>query len=617
MARRVVAAFSLCGLLAISGRVTAAGVSSPMLHSADPVGSEWRSYNGTFDGQRYSLLRQINIGNVADLAETCHLQVEKRGTFQSGQIVVDGVLYATTAASTIAMDPTTCAVKWRHEHQRSSDSIWPVNRGVAYYAGRIFRGTDDGHVIALDAETGKELWQNVVGEPRLGDTLTGAPIAWNGLVIVGTAPSELGIRGRIVAFDTVSGREAWHFNTVPSKGEKGAGTWKNDKWREHGGGGSWSTFTIDPGTGELFVPVGNPTPDFSRSDRPGENLFTNSVVVLDANTGRLRWWFQFTPDDGLDHDLAAAPVLFRSSLGEQRLAAAGKDGYLQIIDRRTHGLLSKTPVTTVDPTTQYPTTQGVRACPGITGGVEWNGPAFDPTQMTIVVGAVDWCTIYKTEPGTKWAIGQSNYGGSWSPGSDAPTGWITALNADTGAVRWKYHAEAQVVGGITPTAGGITLAGDNAGNFLVFETSTGKLLNQIKTGGSISGGVITYAVDGKQYIAIASGNASRGAFGTAGRPTIIVMALPTNESPGAVPRREDAVNGRSLYLANCGLCHGADGRNVQGIDLQTVKERKSARQLIDWIKNPVPPMPKVFPEPMDADDEADICDIAAYLRHWQ
>jgi PQQ-dependent dehydrogenase (methanol/ethanol family) len=616
MARSVGRALLLFALPVISGGAAASDVSGPTAVSAQLPGAEWRNYNGTLDGQRYSRLKQVNVGNVANLTETCRLQVDRRGAFQSGLIVINGVMYASTAASTIAMDPTTCTVKWRHEYN-TSDGHWPINRGVAYYAGRIFRGTDDAHVIALDAETGKEVWQNVVGEFRLGEVISGAPVAWNGLAIVGTATGDVGIRGRIIAFDAATGREVWHFNTVPAEGEKGAETWKDGKWREHGGGGSWSTFTIDPETGELFAPVGNAAPDFSPGDRPGDNLFTNSVVVLDANTGKLRWWYQFTPNDGLDHDLAAAPLLYRSTEGEQRLAAAGKDGYLRIINRRTHRLLSKTPVTTVDPRPQNPTAEGIKVCPGITGGVEWNGPAVDPTTMTIVVGAVDWCSVLQSEPGTKWVPGRLNLGGSWHPVPDRATGWITALNADTGAVRWKYHADAPVVGAITPTAGGITLAGDNGGNFFAFETTTGRLLKQINSRGSISGGVITYAVGGKQYVAFASGNSSRSSFGAVGRPTIVVMEVPNSDRASSGQRQEDVVNGRSLYRASCSFCHGTEGRNVRGVDMQTEKDRKSDQELVEWIKNPSPPMPKVFPEPLDADDEADIRDIVAFLRHWQ
>jgi alcohol dehydrogenase (cytochrome c) len=611
MLGRNIAISCLSTMLLYCGGITTATAASTI------AGADWENYNKTLEGQRYSPLSQIDVANAGTIAEVCRVQVTKRGSFESGLLVVDGTMFATTAMDTIALDPTSCAVKWRHEYRRGQDPVLPINRGVAYLNGRLFRGTDDGRLIALDARTGNEIWSNVVGDPRLGEFVTGAPIAWNGLVIVGLAAGDFGVRGRIVAYDALSGREAWRFDTVPTEGQKGAETWKDGKWAAHGGGGSWSTLTIDPTTGELFIPVGNPVPDFSRSDRPGANLYTNSVLVLDAVTGKLRWWYQLTPDDGLDHDLAAAPMLFRSTAGENRVAAAGKDGYLHIISRATHGLLSKTPVTTVDAKTVLPTPEGVKACPGPAGGVEWNGPALDPGRMTIFVGAVDYCALFKSAPGGKWTPGGLAYGGTWSPLPDPATGWITAVNADDGKIRWKFHAEAAVVGGITPTAGGILIAGDNNGNFYIFNSNTGDVIKKIATGGSLSGGVITYEQSGKQYIAVASGSISKTVFGAVGRPSIVVMALAASPSEiASAANVADAVRGKTLFLGACAGCHGSDGKNIGGFDLTSVKSRMNGEQLTAWLKNPAPPMPKVFADPIDAEDEADIRDIVAFLRNW-
>jgi len=586
--------------------------------AGDVPGGDWENYNGTLDGQRYSPLGQINTMNAATVAEVCRVPVTKRGSFETGMLVVDGTMYATTATDTIAIDPTSCAVKWRQEYRRAHDPVIPINRGVAYLNGRVFRGTDDARLIALDARTGNEIWSDTVGDPQMGEFVTGAPVAWNGLVIIGLAAGDFGVRGRIVAYDALTGREAWRFNTIPMEGEKGAETWKDGKWAAHGGGGSWSALTIDPTTGELFIPVGNPVPDFARSDRPGANLFTNSVLVLDAVSGKLKWWYQLTPDDGLDHDLAAAPMLYRSSDGEARVAAAGKDGYLHIISRATHGLLSKTPVTTVDAKAAMPTPEGVKACPGPAGGVEWNGPALDPERKTIFVGAVDYCALFKSAPGGKWTPGGLAYGGTWSPLPDPATGWITAVNADDGKVRWKFHADAAVVGAVTPTAGGILLAGDNAGTFYIFNSGTGEVIKKIATGGSLSGGVITYAQAGRQYIAVASGSISKTVFGAVGRPAIVVMAAPAVPAEVAsAGAAADAVHGRTLFMGACGGCHGSDGKNIGGFDLTTVKTRMNAEQLTAWLKNPAPPMPKVFADPIDADDEADIRDLVAFLQSWR
>jgi alcohol dehydrogenase (cytochrome c) len=582
-------------------------------------GGDWPIYNKTLDGQRYSPLAQINAANAGSLTEVCRLKVADHGTFQAGLIVVGDTMYATTDTDTIALDPANCSVKWRHVYRRSQAGILPINRGVAYANGRLFRGTDDARLIALDAKTGAELWTDTVGDARLGEWLSGAPVAWNGLVIAGTVAGEFGVRGRVMAFDAQTGREVWRFSTIPTGKEPGAETWINTKWNEHGGGGTWSSFTIDPDAAELFVPVGNPVPDFTPADRPGQNLFSNCVVVLDALSGRLKWWYQTKANDAQDHDLAAAPVLYQDRKYQERVAAAGKDGYLHIIDRATHKAVAKTAVTTVDPAPQAPSTTGVRMCPGPVGGVEWNGPAFDPQNQTLFVGAIDYCAIFKSTPGSSFVAGGLNYGGTWSPTTDSATGWITAIDAETGKVRWKYHAEAPVVSGITPTAGGVVFGGDNAGNFLVFNSLTGEVIKKVATGGSLSGGVITYEQKGSQFVAFTSGNISRTVFGASGRPSILIMALPNGTaSKVARARIPDVEHGRQVFYGMCAGCHGSDGKNIsiEGHDLTTVKQRMSEEQIIAWIKNPKPPMPKIFPEPLQESEEADLRDVALFIHEW-
>lgn len=598
----------------------AGGAAPPSTSVGEPTpGGDWPMYNKSLDGQRYSPLSQINLQNAASLAEICRFRVSDQGAFQSGLIVVGNTMFATTATDTIALDPTNCSVKWRHHYLRSQDFAFPINRGVGYGNGRLFRGTDDDRVIALDAATGAELWSDIIGDPRLGEWVSAAPVAWNGLVIVGTAGGDAGIRGRIMAFDAATGRQVWTFHTIPMGDEVGADTWINTKGAEHGGGGSWSSVAIDAGTGEVFAPVGNPAPDFTPADRPGQDLFSNSVVALDAMSGKVKWWYQTTPNDAADHDLAAAPVLYRDTKHQDRVAVAGKDGYLHIIDRSTHALIVKTAVTTVDAKAHVPSTTGVRVCPGIAGGVQWNGAAFDPERQTLFVGAVDYCSIYKSDPGSPLVPGGSNFGGTWTPTTDAATGWISAVDAGNGQVRWRYHAEAPVVSGITPTAGGIVLGGDNAGNFLVFDSSNGSLVKKVATGGSLSGGVITFEQNGKQYVAFASGNISRSVFGATGRPTIIVMALPNGGTSNVAPSRvPDVTRGRVVFDESCAVCHGFDGKNVSinGTDLTTVKNRMSIEQLIAWIKNPKPPMPKAFPEPLQPGEEQNLRDVAQFLHEW-
>jgi alcohol dehydrogenase (cytochrome c) len=608
---RHAAAGLLAGCFACSA-VGAGAVAEPAL-----TGADWEGYNNTLDGQRYSLLDQINASNAASLTEVCRVQVAARGSLQAGPVVVGDKLFITTATDTLAIDPVTCRVKWRHVYQRSQPPGLTVNRGAAYASGRVFRGTDDGRLIALNATTGEELWTSVVGDPGVGEYLIAAPVVWNGLVITGISGGEFGIRGRILAYDVQSGREVWRFDTIPLGQEAGADSWGSSKWAPHGGGGTWSTFAVDPTSAEVFVPVGNPVPDFAPADRPGSDLFTNSVVVLDARTGKLRWWYQLQPNDDHDHDLGAAPMLFRNSHFENMVAAAGKDGLLHIVDRDSHQLRFKVPVTTVDAVRKKATLAGVTVCPGAAGGVEWNGPAFDPRRMTIFVGAVDLCMILKTAPGGSFVPRGLNFGGSVVPSGAAPTGWLTAVNADTGAVRWKYQSPTPIIGGVTPTAGGIVMTGDNAGNFLVFDSASGKPLLKVATGGSIAGGVVTYSRVGRQYIAFTSGNVSPTAFGAVGRPSIVIMALPESASQPVLATTADARHGQQIYTQTCGVCHGQEGDRVAGKDLKSVKSRMTAEQLATLIKNPAPRMPQIFPEPRTPEDERDLRDVVAYVEAWK
>lgn len=580
-----------------------------------PPGADWGGFNKTLDGQRYSPLTQINAGNAASLAEVCRVHVAPVGAMQAGLVQLDDRLYVTTPTDTLALNPVDCQVRWRHTHRRTHAPGLSVNRGPAYLNGRLFRGTDDGHVLAVDAATGTLLWDSIAGDATLGEYISGAPLAWNGLVIAGLAGGEYGIRGRILAYDALTGREVWRFNTVPDTGEPGAETWGRSAWQAHGGGASWSSFSLDPRTNELFVPVGNPVPDFAPQDRPGANLYTDSALVLDARTGALRWWYQLKSNDDRDYDLAATPVLYRNSKHEDMMAAAGKDGLLHLVSRSSHKVLSKTPVTTVDAVQPPLGTQPVRACPGPAGGVLWNGPGFDPRRMTLYVGAADLCITLKSTPGSTYNPRGLNLGGTTVAGADTPTGWVTALNADTGAVRWKYHADTPVLAGVTPTAGGIVMTGDNAGDLLVFNSDDGRLLLRKPLGGALAGGVITYWQAGRQYVAVTVGNVSPAAFGSVGRPSVVILALPNAVTATATGKTTpDPARGRQAYIQVCSGCHGLDGDKMADRNLKAL--HLTAEAVSAFVLNPSGTMPRIFPMPRTPEDERDVRDIAAYVAAW-
>ncbi len=585
-------------------------------------GGEWLTYNNRLDGQRFSPLKEITPANAKQLGEVCRVQVDGPTTMHAGVVVIDGVIYTNTGRETVAIDATNCAVRWKHTYQPEEDRFAPSNRGVAVMDGRVFRGTGDGRLIALDAASGKLLWKSVIAAPRLGEATSAAPLAWAGVVFMPIAGSEVGVRGRVMAYDAQTGRELWRFYTIPMGKETGAETWLKPETAKTGGGGVWGAMTLDVTTGELFVPVGNAWPDIDKAYRPGTNLFTTSVVVLDAHTGALKWWYQTAPEDWQDLDLVAPPVLYRDSKIRDIVAFGGKDGYVTAVDRDTHKLVWRTAVTTIENVPKDPPKKAMRTCPGYAGGVEWNGPALDRLNNTLITGAVDAC--FNVELGTtKYEAGQAIFGGSIEPVGPT-TGWITAVDSETGAVRWKYHAEKPVVAGITPTAGGVTFAGDLAGHLFVFNSKTGELVNEVQTRGALAGGLVTYEAGGKQYVAFANGNVSRNAFGALGIPSVVIMTLnpkPTSGSAAAAATAapvartpSGAANvpaGRKLYTQVCVSCHGPDGTMIADHKLTTLKSRKDLKATVAYIKDPKAPMPKLYPELLK---DQDILDVAAYIH---
>jgi alcohol dehydrogenase (cytochrome c) len=601
-----------------------------VLHSTasaakDTTAAEWPTYNNRYDGQRFSTLTAIDSRNVKDLAPICSARIAEAGAFQAGPLVIDGVLYVTGVTTTVALDGRTCAERWRANYAPEGPISVPVNRGAAFLDGRIFRGTVDGWLTALDAATGHVLWKVAVSDTAKAESLTSAPIAWHGLVFIGTSGGDMGIRGRMIAFDATTGHEVWRFNTIPSGREAGADSWPNSDTASKGGGGMWSSYTLDTSTGELFVPVGNPSPALNAASRPGKNLYTNSLVVLDAKSGALKWYYQLKSPDSVDHDLGAAPLLYSNTRGRRVVAMAGKDGYAYGVDRDTHGLLFRTPVTTIKNEGRVPTPEGIMVCPGLSGGTKWNGPAFDPARKSIFVSATDWCNLVKSAPPV-YAAGKPYWGGSFefdkTPGS--ATGWITALDSDSGKVRWRYHTASVTGAAVTPTAGGVLFTGDAKGNFLALDSATGKALLETPMNGALAGGIVTYAIDGRQYVAVTSGNISRSTNELAGPPTVTIMAVTDAAHPAVsqavitpAPAMEaalkpgDVAHGKALYLQSCISCHGADGTAMAGFSLKNIGKRVDEAGLSAWIKTPKPPMPKLFPSPYGAQD---VADIAAYVE---
>lgn len=492
--------------------------------------TDWLFHTHDYSGTRHSPLDQINSTNAGRIAPACMFQLGEADNFQTGPLVHKGIMYLTTWKSTIALDATTCRPKWKHTWQPRGDTVWERNRGVAIKDGRIFRGTSDGYLIALSSETGALLWARRTANAAVGETFTMAPVIFDDLVLIGPAGSENNIEGWVGAFRVTDGAPVWRFNTVPKPGEPGFETWQNPKGIPMGGGAVWTSFTLDTETGDMHIAATNPSPDLPVHLRRGDNLYTNSIVALDVRTGKLRWYRQFVPNDSHDWDLTHAAPMFSANFNgtpRQLVATAGKDGILRTVDRKTREVLYATPLTTIENAEVPITTKPTRSCPGVLGGVEWNGPAYNPSTNMLYVPAVDWCTTFTAFAEVRYIPSKGYMGGTLDfdpPGKSQ--GWVTAVDASTGEVKWKHRSPRPMVAAVTTTAGGLVLTGELTGDFLALDARTGKVLYRFNTGGSMGGGIITYAVGGRQYIAAASGSPSNFWVDKyAGSPTIVVFAL--------------------------------------------------------------------------------------------
>jgi alcohol dehydrogenase (cytochrome c) len=493
--------------------------------------TDWLFHTHDYAGTRFSPLDQINAANAARLAPACMFQVGERDNFQTGPVVYNGTMYVTTMASTVALDAATCRVKWRHTWQPRDDTGWQRNRGVAIKDGRVVRGTSDGYLLALNADTGAMLWARQVAKPADGETFTMAPVVYDDLVLIGPAGSENNIQGWVGAFRLADGSPVWRFNTIPRPGEPGSETWDTLKDIPFGGGAVWTAFAVDPATGEVHVAVTNPAPDLPVHLRRGDNLYTNSIVVLDVRTGKLRWHKQLVPNDSHDWDLTHVTPLFSANInGTMRrlVATAGKDGVLRVLDRETHAIVYQTPVTTLENADKPVTTTPIRVCPGLLGGLEWNGPAYNPGTNLLYTPAVDWCTTFMSFEDVRHIPGKLYMGGTYNMDpAERGQGWLTAVDASTGAVKWKYRSPRPMVGAVTTTAGNVVFTGELTGDFMALDARTGDELYRFNTGGPIGGGVVTYLAGGRQYVAVSSGSPSDfWVSRNPGAPTIVVFALP-------------------------------------------------------------------------------------------
>ena len=490
--------------------------------------TDWPYYNHDLRGTRYSPLTQIDRGNVHRLQVACIYQLGSTETFGAGPIVYQGTMYVTTPKLTAALDAATCRERWQYKWQAQDAELWPNNRGVAIEDGYVVRGTADGYLLALDSADGHLLWARQIARPAAGETITMPPLIYQDLVIIAPAGSENNVQGWVGAFRLADGSPVWRFNTIPKAGEPGSETWKYDPNLPVGGGAIWGPMSLDAARGEVYVPVANPEPAFPAGLRIGANLYTNSLVALDAHSGKLKWYSQVIAHDDKDWDMTQVSPIIDTQLGgkpRKVVIEGGKDGVVRVLDRDTHKVLHETPIGTRLNADQPLSAEGWRYCPGAVGGIEWNGPAWDPNTRTLVVPTVDWCTYAKPDEHPRLIPGKPYRGGTltFDPSSQ---GFLTSIDIDSGAIRWQYRSEKPMVAGVTTTAGGLVFTGELTGDLLALDASNGALLYRFNTGGPMAAGVVTYEVNGRQYVGAASGHGSI-LFGAGkGAPTVVVFTLP-------------------------------------------------------------------------------------------
>jgi alcohol dehydrogenase (cytochrome c) len=502
----------------------------------------WLTYNGTYSSQRYSTLDEITAGNVADLELKWMLPNQVFGAWQSNPIVVDGIMYMTQRPNDVmAVDAATGRVFWQYRHTNAENArvcCGANNRGVAVHEDRVFMGTLDAHLIALDAMTGKALWKTRVGDVNLAYSITMAPLVIQDRVLVGVGGGEFGIRGFVAAYDVATGEEVWKFYTIPGPGEPGHETWEGDDW-EHGGAPAWITGSFDPELNLTYWGIGNPGPDWNAAQRPGDNLYSDAVVALNADTGELVWHFQFTPNDGYDYDAVQVPVLVDLEWNGQlrRLMLwANRNGYFYVLDRTTGEFLSGTPFVQVNwssgldangrpiPT---PQPEGMPTYPGNQGGTNWYPPSFSPrTELFYFSAWEDYATTYRPEE-QEYEPGQAFLGGGFdvlTPVPGAPTigigrtnpintwtdavghGAIIAMDPRTGQPRWKFEQFDVSDSGMLTTATDLLFTGGREGYFHALDARTGEEIWKAALGGQIVMAPVTYEVNGRQYVSVISGN---------------------------------------------------------------------------------------------------------------
>jgi len=497
-------------------------VPSERLVKSSQEPQNWLSYSGNYAGWRYSALDQINPANVSRLRAEWVLQTGSLGKFETTPLVVDGVLYATGQDNRVfAVDARTGKAIWRYQRHlpgKLHPCCGTVNRGVAALGNKLFMATLDAHLLALDSKTGNVVWDVETADYSKGYSYTVAPLAVGNKIVIGVSGGEFGARGFVDAYYAETGKHAWRFYTIPGPGEPGNETWEGDSWKT-GGGPAWLTGSYDPELNLIYWGIGNPGPDASGDVRKGDNLYSDCMVALDADTGKVKWHFQFTPHDVHDWDATQVPIMIDSG-GKHLIAQANRNGFFYVLDRTTGKLLSATPygkVTWSDSKDaegrpvankeSSPTLEGRVVCPGALGKTHWMSPTFSPRTGLFYVSAREQCDIFSTAP-QPYEAGHAYYGSAYFPADETEPYWgaVRAIDPSNGQMKWEFRHVSPSWSGVLSTAGGLVFTGDAEGNFTALDAASGKALWHFQTGAAVYASPMAFALDGKEYVAIAAGN---------------------------------------------------------------------------------------------------------------
>ena len=506
---------------------------------ADREPQNWLTYSGTFSSQRYSQLAQITPDNVKNLELQWIFQARTVEKFEATALVVDGVMYTVQAPNDlVALDAATGRTFWMYSYRPSQDArpcCGRLNRGVAILGDSLFMGTIDGHLIAVDARNGRPLWDAAVARPEAGYSITHAPLVVKDKVIVGTAGGEYGIRGFLAAYDPRTGKEVWRFYTVPGPGEAGHETWSGDSWKR-GGASVWVTGSYDADLNLTYWGIGNAGPDYNGDVRLGDNLYTSSVIALDADTGKLKWHYQFSPHDEFDYDAVQVPVLADVRWeGSPRkvMMWANRNGFFYVLDRLTGQFLLGKPFVRVNWAEGFdkdgrpqrvpgkvPTPEGTLIYPGNQGGTNWYNPSYSPrTGLFYIPTWVNYSSLY-VKRSNEFVEGREFVGGlarsSVPQGirtgfqdyrkEEEGYGAVRAIDPNTGDLKWEYKMTDFTDAGILTTASDLVFTGGREGYFFALNARTGALLWRFTAGATVMSGPMTYGVGDRQYVAVTAGS---------------------------------------------------------------------------------------------------------------